>query len=742
MGRVKKQNGKSSIKKLKKNIHLQRTYLPRASEDPNRRHKVAEKVIDHKNEELHVWYLIRFKDMTRPQWLPENSISGCKQLIQEYWIRENAMKKIDVDTDNNYDYQSSTIFDYSKHDKPQPSYNSHAQTESYDQSSSYSRSESFSPSSSQSRIKSRSQFYYESDVESRNSDTSSQYSGDQISQKLRSKVTRNSTINSSATHSIRYGEKRRASLAVAEITENKDNLESKSVLKPSSLAKGKNKSEENFVTQLRQKSGIGVEGVQLQSKDPPKSVPNEFFPETRPFSMQSHSTGDNELTIIPSVSSNITWSGNIIKGSLVLFVASVNIVPFPGRCDNVAALEKIANEKVSELCIQHSLPLSYALNLIKDKDVSKYSVFEIKQSQNIKSRHNVSVEKTIMMRSKIVGVIWIEEYQTAWIIFPYCERICNLLKLPDKKEIKLFTVSISVPPRFDPLPLNFEPEPLILPNYGRFLVEEIVKTKTFLRQTGYYSHLLQLLRICKDQIHFTYFGNEEFPDIQELLLAMKVLGAIYEENYSENISFVFVHILFLKQLLFMRNFMDFKRLSNCKFLIFGTDLRESPEPICFKEHLPKGGMLSVTTYTFLQEEQVSSRIMDVIDYQRTTQDALWDYLLYVNVTDNLADIGQSQNNERALRAWHEAMTAIGTRKARYIKNEEIFMPDKIPEEPPPMVSSLYRTMLRIHTIYAAKRRDFILIRHDDEEELVNEPIPGVWKMSLQEFEQIFGPTKQ
>jgi len=34
--------------------------------------------------------------------------------------------------------------------------------------------------------------------------------------------------------------------------------------------------------------------------------------------------------------------------------------------------------------------------------------------------------------------------------------------------------------------------------------------------------------------------------------------------------------------------MDFKRLPNCKFLIFGTDLKESPEPVHFKEHLPKG----------------------------------------------------------------------------------------------------------------------------------------------------------
>ncbi|RGB35965.1 hypothetical protein C1646_698281 [Rhizophagus diaphanus] len=176
MGRLKKQNGKSSIKKPKKTTHLQRTYLPRASEDPNRRHKVAEKVIDHKNEELHIWYLIRFKDMTKPQWLPENNISGCKQLIREYWIRENAMKKIEIDTDNNYtsqnDYQSSTNSDYFKYDKSQPSYNSHVQSsitciESCDQSSPYSHSESFSRSGS--------------DVEPHNSATSSD---DRILQKV------------------------------------------------------------------------------------------------------------------------------------------------------------------------------------------------------------------------------------------------------------------------------------------------------------------------------------------------------------------------------------------------------------------------------------------------------------------------------------------------------------------------------------------------------------------------------
>ena len=32
------------------------------------------------------------------------------------------------------------------------------------------------------------------------------------------------------------------------------------------------------------------------------------------------------------------WTGNIIKGSLVLFDASVNVTPFPGRCDNITTL--------------------------------------------------------------------------------------------------------------------------------------------------------------------------------------------------------------------------------------------------------------------------------------------------------------------------------------------------------------------------------------------------------------------
>ena len=38
----------------------------------------------------------------------------------------------------------------------------------------------------------------------------------------------------------------------------------------------------------------------------------------------------------------------------------------------------------------------------------------------------------------------------------------------------------------------------------------------------------------------------------------------------------------------MQDFMELKRLPNCKFLIFGTDFTESPEPIRFKEYLPNG----------------------------------------------------------------------------------------------------------------------------------------------------------
>ena len=42
-----------------------------------------------------------------------------------------------------------------------------------------------------------------------------------------------------------------------------------------------------------------------------------------------------------------------------------------------------------------------------------------------------------------------------------------------------------------------------------------------------------------------------------------------------------------------------------------------------------------------------------------------------------------------------------------------------------MVSSLHRTILRIHTMYAAERRDFILVQHTEEEELANKLVPGV-----------------
>jgi len=102
----------------------------------------------------------------------------------------------------------------------------------------------------------------------------------------------------------------------------------------------------------------------------------------------------------------------------------------------------------------------------------------------------------------------------------------------------LFAVSISIPSIFDPLPLNVEPEECImLPNIDRFSVEETIKIKVFLHQTEYYS---ELRNICKYQIHYTYFGNETFPDVQEMILTMKIFGAIYEENYSENISLVLV----------------------------------------------------------------------------------------------------------------------------------------------------------------------------------------------------------
>ncbi|CAI2165850.1 14795_t:CDS:10 [Funneliformis geosporum] len=721
MVKVKKKQGKS-IKKPKIINHLQRTYLPRAAEDPNRKHKIADKVIDHKSEELNIWYLIRFKDISKPQWLPETSISGCNQLIQEYWKRESSINQDDTNTHNNQD----TEFHYR------------------------------SNKSKDSSLQSSSQFRYEFDVLSRNSATSSNTMKSKRIDKSQDKVAKKPTINKSTSNPVRYEKIRREKPIISKTFENRNVIESYPNIATSKankvteliLTKGQNKIMNKSMRSedaVQQQLTSDIERTQSKCKDALRLTLDEFFSEIRTEmgmppkshtlpSMQLHSADNNGGSPIKY----IKWTGNIIKGSLVLFVASVNVTPFPGRCNNISTLKKIADENVPKLCIQHSLPLSYALNLIKDKDYSKCPMFEIKPLQISKSRRNILVERTIMMRSKIAGVIWIEEYKSAWIIFPYHEKICSILSLPDKKELRLFAVSIFIPSIYDSITLNSitlnnEISKCTILPYEKFSVKEIIKIKIFLHQTEYYSDLRE---ICRGRIHFTYFGNKEFSEVQELLLAMKILGAIHEENYNENISLVLVHVFFLRQLLFMRNFMDFKRLPNCRFLLFGVDLKGSPEPICFKEHLPNGGMISATTFTFLQEEQVSNRIINVIDHQ----DNPWDYLLYMNVMDNLADIGQNQNNQCALQAWYEAMTAIGMKKARYIRREEMFMPEKVPEEPPPMISSLARTMLRIHTMYASERRHFILIRHPKEEEFSNVSIPGVWKMSLQEFEQNFGTT--
>ncbi|CAG8635014.1 3279_t:CDS:10 [Funneliformis caledonium] len=685
MGKVKKKQDKST-KKPKPINHLQRTYLPRAAEDPNRKHKIAEKVIDHKSEELNIWYLIRFKDMTKPQWLPETSI---------------FMSNSECDNPRSFN-KSRTEF----HDRSNKSKDSSLQ------------------SSSQSR--------YEFVVDSRNSATSSntqKWKRSKRIEKSQDIIAKNPTRNP-----VRY-EKIRRDFPVEKPIESKTsknqivigscpNIATSKALTVTEpiLTKGQNKRSRSEDA-MHQQLTSDIERAQSQCKDSLRLTLDEFFSEIR-----TEMGMPQKAHILPSMQFHSADNNN---GSLVLFVASVNVTPFPGRCNNISTLKKIADENISKLCIQHSLPLSYALNLVKDRD--KCPMFEIKPLQIAKSRRNILVERTIMMRSKIAGVIWIEEYKSAWIIFPYHEKICSLLKLPDKKELMLFAVSMFIPSIFDPLPLKIEPkESIILPN-DSFSVKEIIQTKVFLHHTEYYSELRE---ICRGRIHFTYFGNKEFPEVQELLLVMEILGAIYDENYSENISLVLVHVLFLKQLLFMRNLMDFKRLPNCRFLLFGTDLIGSYKPIRFKEHLPNGGMISATTFTFLQEEQVSNRIINVIDYQ----DAPWDYLLYINVMDNLADLGQNQNNQRAFQAWHEAMAAIGMKKARYIRREEMFMPEKVPEEPPSMVSSLTRTMLRIHTMYASERRHFILIRHPKEEEFSNVSFPGVWKMSLQEFEQNFGTT--
>lgn len=116
-----------------------------------------------------MYYLFPFNigiDMIKPQWLPENSISGCKQLIQEYWIRENAVKNIDINIDNNHIGQDAHLDD-SKTDQSKPSYNSR----------------SIMSSSSQSHIGFCSQFETVTSIKKQKN--YSQHSKDQVLQKVK-----------------------------------------------------------------------------------------------------------------------------------------------------------------------------------------------------------------------------------------------------------------------------------------------------------------------------------------------------------------------------------------------------------------------------------------------------------------------------------------------------------------------------------------------------------------------------
>ena len=69
--------------------------------------------------------------MVKPQWLPENSISGCNQLIQEYWIRESATNKVDID--NNYTGQDDQISSYMSNSECDESQESQPSNYSYAQ---------------------------------------------------------------------------------------------------------------------------------------------------------------------------------------------------------------------------------------------------------------------------------------------------------------------------------------------------------------------------------------------------------------------------------------------------------------------------------------------------------------------------------------------------------------------------------------------------------------------------------
>ncbi|CAG8561266.1 10163_t:CDS:10 [Ambispora gerdemannii] len=429
------------------------------------------------------------------------------------------------------------------------------------------------------------------------------------------------------------------------------------------------------------------------------------------------------------------WRGNLVRGELVQNLAEVIVKPMKNRCPDASFLKDCQN--MDRLVLSKVLPLHYVELLFKETtpDMFQLSMFTMEAPEdNKKSMKMLEIESAMLKWNEMIGLIYLDKEETkCWMVIHTSTRTTEFFRLGERPPCPFFIISktISIPklPRVTPKDTDrefFMSQNLHDPDMYMAGVLSIASEKGDEFRT-----------ICANKPKFMVFGPDDLAEIQEITSALKAFGGIEcADQSNEDITVVFVHLSMRKQIFFIDNFNAIKRKNSCRFYQFGWSLESG---LYVLEEILKSGKYSRGIITFTKEvlrtkPNSTAHANEVVSQRRFVNPTEnWKLVLVPQMHNELAAFENEWKlmypNSPIRTPYQKIYDLLTKQKIRYLDDQELG-----PYGTACDFKTLYKTMLRLHTLYAQDHRHFVIVADTSEIELMQKcPIQGVEIFSDEDF---------
>ncbi|CAG8622674.1 8832_t:CDS:10, partial [Ambispora leptoticha] len=419
------------------------------------------------------------------------------------------------------------------------------------------------------------------------------------------------------------------------------------------------------------------------------------------------------------------WRGNLVRGELVQNLAEVIVKPMKNRCPDASFLQDCQN--MDRLVLSKVLPLHYVELLFKETtpDMFQLSMFTMEAPEdNKKSMKMLEIESAMLKWNEMIGLIYLDKEETkCWMVVHTSKRTTEFFRLGERPQCPFFIISkiITVPklPLVTPKDTDkafFMSQNLHDPDMYTAGVLSIASEKGD-----------EFRAICANRPKFMVFGPVDLAEVQEITSALKAFGGIECTNQpNEDITVIFVHLSMRKQIFFIDNFNAAKRKNSCRFYQFGWSLESG---LYVLEEILKSGKEVLRT-----KPNSTAHANEVVSQRKfVNPNENWKLVLVPQMHNELAAFENewklSYPNNPIRTPYQRIYDLLIKQKIRYLDDRELG-----PYGAACDFKTLYKTMLRMHTLYAQDHRHFVIVADTSEIELMQKcPIQGVEVLTDEDF---------